>query len=1051
MTLFVFTLVLFPRLTLIAQNNVGIGTQTPSADAVLDLFATNKGFLTPRVTSIERASIPAASNGLLVFDTDVDKFFYWDASQGKWQIMDDFSNTNEVIKLVTFDETTKELSLQDLGGTYTLDLNILSQNLSFSNDTLFISDKNEIFLGDYHKDSSATNELITNTNFNTTSKDLSITDAGQTFNNDLSILSQTLDLTSDVLSISDQNDVNLSIYHNDSSATNELITVTSFNTENKDLSITDAGQTFNNDLSILSQTIDLTSDVLSISDQNNVDLSIYHNDSSATNELITVTSFNTENKDLSITDAGQTFNNDLSILSQTIDLTGDVLSISDQNNVDLSIYHKDSSATNELITVTSFNTTSKDLSITEAGQTFNNDLSILSQTIDLTGDVLSISDQNDVNLSIYHKDSSASNEIQGLSTSNDTIFMDRGGFAKLTETDFWNTDGNVGTSPLSNFIGTRDNTDFVLRTNNVENMRIKSTGDIGIGTDIPDEKLDVFGNIELSGGNRTVQTQVMTANGTGFSLTLKASDNKNNGFNAQNGGNVIVQGGKGFNWSTGAGGGHVVIRSGANETQAGAGFRDGGYIVFQTGAKNNTFIERARMLDNGNFGLGTTSPSSQLDLTEQIRIRGGNPGLGKVLTSDANGLATWQNGLPDVNNGLYVNTGANRIRLGGPLVENTTITQGAFGMTYNLNGSGDFNIQDNGVNTFAVSDNGNAVFGGDVEWRDGNTGGTLLAQVFDDGNDGRFTIMENGITSVDLDANTQFVFNEQGLDRNFRVESDVNANMIFAHAKLNRLGIGTSTPDEVLDVQGNIELSGGNRVVQTEVMTSNGTGFSLTLKASDNKNNGFNAQNGGNVIVQGGKGFNWSTGAGGGHVVIRSGANETQANAGFRDGGYIVFQTGAKNNTFIERARMLDNGNFGIGTTTPGYKLQVGNSGDGSSARANSWNTFSDRRWKTKIELISNALEKLDQISGYTYKWKVGTDTTTQVGVIAQEIELVLPEAVKTDAEGYKSVDYGKLSALLIEAVKEQQITISLLENQIQQQKMRTDSIESRLNKLEKL
>jgi hypothetical protein len=653
-TLFVFTLVLFPRLTLIAQNNVGIGTQTPSSDAVLELFATNKGFLTPRVTSIERASIPAASNGLLVFDTDVNKFFYWDVSQGNWQIMDDFSNTNEVIKLVTFDEITKELSLQDLGGTYTLDLNILSQNLSFSNDTLFISDKNEIFLGDYHKDSSATNELITNTNFNTTSKDLSITDAGQTFNNDLSILSQTIDLTSDVLSISNQNNVDLSIYHNDSSATNELITVTNFNTETKDLSITEAGQTFNNDLSILSQTIDLTSDVLSISNQNNVDLSIYHNDSSATNE------------------------------------------------------------------------------------------------------------------------------IQGLSTSNDTIFMDRGGFVKLSETDFWNTDGNIGTSPINNFIGTRDNTDFVLKTNNVENMRIKNTGNIGIGTDIPDEKLDVFGNIELSGGHRTVQTQVMTANGAGFSLTLKASDNNNNGFNAQNGGNVVIQGGKGFNWSTGAGGGHVVIRSGANETQANPGFRDGGYIVFQTGAKNNTFIERARMLDNGNFGLGTTTPTSQLDLTEQITIRGGNPGLGKVLTSDANGLATWQNGIADVNNGLYANTGANRIRLGGPLVENTTITQGAFGMNYNLNGSGDFNIQNNGINKFSVLDNGD----------------------------------------VQMDATT-----------------------FYLDESTNRVGVGTSAPMQTLDVNGTVRLipeitNPGNVPIQNLTVDAQGdvNTSSLTLNARDGMN-----------------------------------------------------------------------------------------------------------------------------------------------------------------------------------------------------------------------
>jgi hypothetical protein len=129
-----------------------------------------------------------------------------------------------------------------------------------------------------------------------------------------------------------------------------------------------------------------------------------------------------------------------------------------------------------------------------------------------------------------------------------------------------------------------------------------------------------------------------------------------------------------------------------------------------------------------------------------------------------------------------------------------------------------------------------------------------------------------------------------------------------------------------------------------------------------------------------------------------------------------------------------DGGRVGIGTMTASSQFQVGNSGDGSVARANAWTTFSDRRWKTKIILITDALDKLHSINGYTYKWKEGADTSTQVGVIAQEIEAVLPEAVKTDENGYKSVDYGKLSALLIEAVKEQQTIITSLENKIQEQ-----------------
>lgn len=158
-------------------------------------------------------------------------------------------------------------------------------------------------------------------------------------------------------------------------------------------------------------------------------------------------------------------------------------------------------------------------------------------------------------------------------------------------------------------------------------------------------------------------------------------------------------------------------------------------------------------------------------------------------------------------NGLYVNAGADRIRLGGTLVEATTLTHGTFNLTHNLNSTGDFFIQDNGVNTFEVRDNGITLFGDDVYWRDGNTAGTNLAILSDDGDDGRFRIYENGITSVDLDANTQFIFNEQGLDRNFRIESDGVANMFVLDAGVNRVSIGTATNAGTFNVLGNSYFS----------------------------------------------------------------------------------------------------------------------------------------------------------------------------------------------------------------------------------------------------
>ncbi|MCK5680032.1 tail fiber domain-containing protein [bacterium] len=99
--------------------------------------------------------------------------------------------------------------------------------------------------------------------------------------------------------------------------------------------------------------------------------------------------------------------------------------------------------------------------------------------------------------------------------------------------------------------------------------------------------------------------------------------------------------------------------------------------------------------------------------------------------------------------------------------------------------------------------------------------------------------------------------------------------------------------------------------------------------------------------------------------------------------------------------------------------LQLGQSGDGSVATANVWSNFSDIRLKDDIAPISNPLSLLEGINGVYYTWKDGVDQSRQVGVIAQEVEKVLPEVVSEDLEGYKSVDYGKITALLIEAVKE--------------------------------
>jgi hypothetical protein len=93
---------------------------------------------------------------------------------------------------------------------------------------------------------------------------------------------------------------------------------------------------------------------------------------------------------------------------------------------------------------------------------------------------------------------------------------------------------------------------------------------------------------------------------------------------------------------------------------------------------------------------------------------------------------------------------------------------------------------------------------------------------------------------------------------------------------------------------------------------------------------------------------------------------------------------------------------------------------------------YSDVRLKENIVTVENALEKVTGLRGVTYNRKDNNDGKLHLGVIAQEVEQILPEVVKEDEKGMKHVAYGNMTAVLIEAIKEQQKQIEDLKKQIQ-------------------
>ena len=95
---------------------------------------------------------------------------------------------------------------------------------------------------------------------------------------------------------------------------------------------------------------------------------------------------------------------------------------------------------------------------------------------------------------------------------------------------------------------------------------------------------------------------------------------------------------------------------------------------------------------------------------------------------------------------------------------------------------------------------------------------------------------------------------------------------------------------------------------------------------------------------------------------------------------------------------------------------------------------------KTNILNIPNALEKVSMLNGVTFEWlefdanknkEIHANEGTDVGVIAQEIEAVFPDLVDNRENGYKAVKYDRLVAVLIEAVKELNEKVTILEDKL--------------------
>jgi hypothetical protein len=258
------------------------------------------------------------------------------------------------------------------------------------------------------------------------------------------------------------------------------------------------------------------------------------------------------------------------------------------------------------------------------------------------------------------------------------------------------------------------------------------------------------------------------------------------------------------------------------------------------------------------------------------------------------------------------------------------------------------------------------------------------------------------------------------------------------------VGIGTTTPVAILDVTGKPgtpSTNGGNAPTGLRIQGGVG-GSNLT---------GFGQQgSGGPIQITSGTGAPEPTLpllGGTGAILLMTGGTGGTCTAGSTrcgdlkggNGGSISLQPGSGgrggsatsgNSGIIALAPT--GGKVGVGTSAPKATLDVG---AGHTTLADSWVTRSSGRMKTNIHPLAGALEKIERLQGVSYDRK--TDGKHEIGVVAEDVDRVVPELVSRDRETkeVQGVDYSRLTALLIEAIKSQQAEIQHLELEIVQVK----------------